>query len=534
MEAPVLTLEFRRITSNSKQIWEDVFAQHHYLSRDFLPSARAWLVIWDGQVVGFTSAIPMPSGTLFNAWREHRTVVLPDYQGFGFGVRISEWLGQWFLNQPAKWVDRKQPDGTIITTEERSKLYSRSQHPRLVSIRDSQPTVWRKTGKHSKIRRDWENATKARGGRWDSDTTRTTASHEYLGRDIIIQTEYCPYCSTHVTLDEVLQHGRNHRRKGEQVYAGIVAAFSKYESAKLKADDLLYGIGDLMIKQEAKAPLDFKTLREELLEATGQDYSDRWLKEIKSVSEAVSDAGQRKLFSDNGVTFTTVKHALSLTDKVVNTRLGGRKQRDGLQTLERLVELQDEIGIDALVDTVWTKAEREGHSFRPKSITGDMLYKAMNKPRSRGYDAPKTVDADTAAPTSVSAADVAVFLADPNNVTEVLKDNPDVVKNVRSVLPSVPLAAVPTQGEDPDLKGTDLKAAAISAHVHGFELLNRVATDANNFVRWWTNTDPGDDVNRAAYLGLIKDAVAALETAKALVDDSVSLEDQLKAIQQEG
>ena len=90
-------------------------------------------------IIGFTSAISYPSGTVKLAWREHRTVILPDFQGLGIGVKVSDAVGemfrQWgrryfsktshtrmgqYRNQSNKWKP------TTHNMEDRSKQYERN------------------------------------------------------------------------------------------------------------------------------------------------------------------------------------------------------------------------------------------------------------------------------------------------------------------------------------------------------------------------------------------------------------------------
>lgn len=90
LRKPTIELE---IIPCSTKAWA-MFSQHHYLSADIHKAAQCWIAIWGGTVVGFASTIPFPSGSFKNAWRGHRTVVLPDFQGLGIGVRISDAIGE--------------------------------------------------------------------------------------------------------------------------------------------------------------------------------------------------------------------------------------------------------------------------------------------------------------------------------------------------------------------------------------------------------------------------------------------------------
>jgi GNAT superfamily N-acetyltransferase len=86
---PPLTL---RIHPASAGAWP-LFRGHHYLSAGLHPAARCFVACWNGVPVAFTSFLPMQGRK--GVRREHRTVVLPDYQGVGIGNALSEWLGAW-------------------------------------------------------------------------------------------------------------------------------------------------------------------------------------------------------------------------------------------------------------------------------------------------------------------------------------------------------------------------------------------------------------------------------------------------------
>ena|ERR1035437_4929243 len=143
-----------------------VFSKHHYLSAKLASSADCYLALADfgggAQVVGFTCCIPMPSGTLENAWRGHRTVVLPDFQGLGIGPRISDMLAQVYINRGQHY-------------------YSRTAHPRLIAYRNRPQSGWIRTvedGKHRATSRIRANGKADLNGMGDS---RICASHEFVG-----------------------------------------------------------------------------------------------------------------------------------------------------------------------------------------------------------------------------------------------------------------------------------------------------------------------------------------------------------------
>jgi GNAT superfamily N-acetyltransferase len=76
-----------------------MFKDHHYLTGSHNNAARCYVAIWEDTVIGFASVITMPSGTVKNAWRGHRDVILPDFQGMGIGVRFTEIVAQIHLDE---------------------------------------------------------------------------------------------------------------------------------------------------------------------------------------------------------------------------------------------------------------------------------------------------------------------------------------------------------------------------------------------------------------------------------------------------
>ena len=144
----------------SNEVWKH-FAPHHYLSESLNKSAHCYLALWNGSVVGFVASIAYPSGTVKEAYREHRLVVHPDFQGFGIGPRLSEAVAQHYLDNGKRY-------------------FSKTSHPRLGGYRD-QSTLWKPTSKNHKRRTDGLNLDGK--ARWSIDPNRWSYSHEYVGID---------------------------------------------------------------------------------------------------------------------------------------------------------------------------------------------------------------------------------------------------------------------------------------------------------------------------------------------------------------
>lgn len=160
LRRPSIELEILPCTS---AMWP-MFSEHHYLSGEINKSSHCWAAIWDGNAVGFSAVIAMPSGSIKNAWREHRVVVLPDYQGLGLGVRISEAVAE-------------------IHLREGKRFFSKTAHPRLGQYRD-ESLLWRGTSKNHKKRDDYKK--QIDNGKYSMElknrhASRVCYSHEYIG-----------------------------------------------------------------------------------------------------------------------------------------------------------------------------------------------------------------------------------------------------------------------------------------------------------------------------------------------------------------
>ena len=150
------------LTPCSAQEWA-TFAPHHYLTGSLNRSSHCWLATWNGVVVGFSSAIAYPSGTIKEkSWREHRTVVLPDFQGMGIGVRLSDAVAGYYKALGCRF-------------------FSKTSHPRMGQYREHSP-LWKPTSKNRRDRQDYgiKRNTKE-SGYSHLHQHRTCWSHEYIG-----------------------------------------------------------------------------------------------------------------------------------------------------------------------------------------------------------------------------------------------------------------------------------------------------------------------------------------------------------------
>lgn len=88
-QRPSIDLEIFRCRYET---WK-VFKQHHYLTQELNAAAKCFCFTWNDKPIGFIAILPMPSGTISDAFRVSRLVILPDYQGLSIGIKILNIFG---------------------------------------------------------------------------------------------------------------------------------------------------------------------------------------------------------------------------------------------------------------------------------------------------------------------------------------------------------------------------------------------------------------------------------------------------------
>ena len=91
---PEIELSVSRVESNT---W-DLFKEHHYLTQECKKSFGYLLFSINNKPVGICVYKPQATGAVPNAYALARTVVLPDYQGVGIGVSISNFTSSILVN----------------------------------------------------------------------------------------------------------------------------------------------------------------------------------------------------------------------------------------------------------------------------------------------------------------------------------------------------------------------------------------------------------------------------------------------------
>lgn len=144
----------------STKAWE-FFKDFHYLTGDINKSANCWIMSSDSHLVGFYSVLSFPNGYIKNAFRGHRLVIHPDFQGLGLSKQLSDYVASLYINS-------------------NKRFFSKTAHPKLGESRE-RSTKWIATSKNKKKRLDYKGLNKYDAKNKMIHKYRLTYSHEYVG-----------------------------------------------------------------------------------------------------------------------------------------------------------------------------------------------------------------------------------------------------------------------------------------------------------------------------------------------------------------
>lgn len=147
--------------TKNKQFYWQMFKKYHYLSHSFNNASRTFIATVDGKICGFTAILPFVHPKVKNTWREHRTVILPDFQGIGLGSVMTNEIGEILMSETKSF---------ITTTSNPALIYARRKDPKWICTRYGRASSGGKTGKiQNKFKKGSTSA------------TRITASFKYVG-----------------------------------------------------------------------------------------------------------------------------------------------------------------------------------------------------------------------------------------------------------------------------------------------------------------------------------------------------------------
>ena len=156
----------RKITFSVKQFsieeaWR-IFGKYHYLSSKFNKAATCYVAQIEGKYVGMASFLAFPNGALKDAWRGHRTIVLPEFQGMGIGNALSEAIANHI-------------------TKNGARFFSKTSHPSM-GLHREKSTLWKPTSKNKKARLDYKASRQTKeDGHKMLHSKRVCYSHEFVG-----------------------------------------------------------------------------------------------------------------------------------------------------------------------------------------------------------------------------------------------------------------------------------------------------------------------------------------------------------------
>jgi GNAT superfamily N-acetyltransferase len=90
-------------------LWR-IFRKHHYLNHSNIRGSICFVGYINDDPVAFLSVIHFPHPSHRNLKKVHRLVVLPDYQGIGFGGILLDFVGKYFTLKGFKFgITTSQP-----------------------------------------------------------------------------------------------------------------------------------------------------------------------------------------------------------------------------------------------------------------------------------------------------------------------------------------------------------------------------------------------------------------------------------------
>lgn len=95
-------IKFNIYKAKNKSIW-GMFAKHHYLSHTHNNAAKVFIATINDEIAGFLSVLHFPHPKVKNIKKVHRLVILPDYQGAGFGIKFLEEIGKKYIKEKYRY-----------------------------------------------------------------------------------------------------------------------------------------------------------------------------------------------------------------------------------------------------------------------------------------------------------------------------------------------------------------------------------------------------------------------------------------------
>ena len=101
---PAINLQFYKIAAGEKEYYWRIFRKYHYLSHSFNKAAHTFVCTCNGKIAAFHSVLHFMHPKKKNTCIAHRIVVLPDYQGVGIGMVLSNFVAEYFAQRGKTYI----------------------------------------------------------------------------------------------------------------------------------------------------------------------------------------------------------------------------------------------------------------------------------------------------------------------------------------------------------------------------------------------------------------------------------------------
>jgi ABC-type nitrate/sulfonate/bicarbonate transport system ATPase subunit/predicted acetyltransferase len=143
-------IKFEIFSTADKSIWK-MFAKHHYLSHTHNNAASVYLALINEQIAGYLSVLHFPHPKAKNIKKVHRLVILPDYQGAGFGIKFLNEIGKLYKKDDWRFTIATSAP-SLINALKKDKVWKCVQFGR----KSSQKGILKNTGSENRISASFE------------------------------------------------------------------------------------------------------------------------------------------------------------------------------------------------------------------------------------------------------------------------------------------------------------------------------------------------------------------------------------------
>lgn len=124
LRRPEIKIEIFKVNHTAWRLFEG----YHYLSANLNKASGVYVGMINDSPVALCAVLPFPHPILNGAWKEHRLVVLPDYQGIGIGNALSEQVAE-IMNEQGRIFISTTSHPAMIKHRLKSSLWALTRKP---------------------------------------------------------------------------------------------------------------------------------------------------------------------------------------------------------------------------------------------------------------------------------------------------------------------------------------------------------------------------------------------------------------------